>query len=320
VPPMAKPKAFLGIDLGGTKIHVVAVDRDGRVKASGRAATEPKRGYRKVLATIAEVAASVAEEGGVRIKDLPAIGIGVPGIVEPRKGRIVLAANLGWTDRDIAADLGELLGAPVVVGNDVNMGALGEMAFGAARGLKTAFAAYVGTGLGGALIVRGKVVNGAHGFAGELGHMPAPFTQRQCGCGHRGCLETSASKTGMMQRIAEGVARGETCLLPRDGTLKTSAIRKALDAGCPTTTAAVDELAGALAYGLSAIGTVLDPQAFILGGGVVEGLHERIVPMVAERMPLHAALYARYAPDLRVAALGDDGVAAGAAVSAMQHL
>ncbi|MFM2091010.1 MAG: Glucokinase [Planctomycetota bacterium] len=313
-----KTKAFLGIDLGGTKIHAVVVDRDGTVIASERAATEPKRGYRKVLATIAEVAREAAGQGGISLKDLPAIGIGVPGMVEAKKGRIVMAANLGWSDRPIAADLGEELGRPVVVGNDVNFGALGETAFGAARGLKSAFAAYVGTGLGGAIIVRGKVVNGAHGFAGEFGHMPSPFGLRPCGCGLRGCLETSASKTGMGHAIAEAVAKGERCLLPRDGTLKTSAIRKALDEGCPTTRAAIEQLAASLAWGLAAVGTVVDPQAFVLGGGVIEGLHERIVPMVAERMPRHSALYARHAPDLRVAALGDDGVAAGAAVAAMQ--
>lgn len=315
---MAKAKAFLGIDLGGTKIHAVVVTADGTVVASERAATEPKRGYKKIVAAIAEVAQEAANQGGLKLVSVPAIGIGVPGMVDAKQGRVVMAANLGWSDRPIGSDLAELLGRPVVVNNDVNFGALGETTFGAARGLKSAFAAYVGTGLGGAVIVRGKVVNGAHGFAGELGHMAAPFGIRPCGCGHRGCLETTASKTGMMHRIGEAVAKGEKCLLPRDGSLKTSAIRKALDEGCPTTRAALDDLATALAWGLASVGTILDPQAFVLGGGVVEGLHERIVPLVAERMPRFSTLYEKHAPDLRVAALGDDGVAMGAAVAAMQ--
>ncbi len=314
---MAKTDLLLGIDLGGTKIHAVVLTAKGKVKATARAKTEPKRGYKAVLASIVEVAKSAATEAGLKLRGLPAIGIGVPGPVDHKRGVVITAPNLGWQDRPIAADLAEHFGVPVSVGNDVNMGALGEVTFGAARGLRSALAAYVGTGLGGGVVVKGKVVNGAHGFGGEIGHVASPFNpKRRCGCGKLGCLEMTASKKGLMAAAAEAHAAKRRCLLPAGGELKTSHIADALAKGCPTTAVAIDELGEALAWGLAGLGTVLDPQAFILGGGVVEGLHERILPTVARRMPAHSFLYQRHAPDLRVAALGDDGVAMGAAAAA----
>ena len=196
-----KPATYrLGIDLGGTKIHAVMIDPNGRVLASARRATESEDGYKSVLKRIAVTAEEVAAAVGVKVESLPSIGLGMPGPIDDLRGVVHLAPNLGWRECPVAADLKKLLKRPVVLGNDANFGCLGEVTYGAAAGATSAFAAFVGTGLGGGLVLNGHLLNGLHGFAGEIGHITAPFSTVRCGCGLRGCLETSASKVGIMFR------------------------------------------------------------------------------------------------------------------------
>ena len=122
--------------------------------------------------------------------DITALGVGMPGPVLPELGIIQQAVNLGWEKTDIAKDLSRHFeGLPVAIGNDVNMGALGEASYGCAKGTSSSLAMFVGTGLGGGLVKDGKVINGTHGFAGEIGHIPCPFTTAVCTCGQVGCLK-----------------------------------------------------------------------------------------------------------------------------------
>lgn len=160
------------------------------------------------------------------------------------------------------------------------------------------------------------MINGSHGFAGEFGHIPACFGDAPCGCGRSGCLETVASKVGLARLLREAVARGETPRLEFANGLRSSAVRAAVAAGCPVTRAAVGRCAEALAWGLTAVGHVVDPDCFVLGGGLVEALGQPFVEQVRAGMAGGSALYARHAPDLRLAELGDDAVAVGAAVAA----
>jgi glucokinase len=317
MPNMANAPLCLGIDLGGTKIHVLAVANDGSVVASARCRTGGEAGYDAVIARVGQTADEVAAKVGRPLRDFDGIGVGVPGPVDDARGVMLMAPNLGWRDRPIADDLSRRCERAVVVGNDVNFGALGEVHHGAARGVASACAAFVGTGLGGAVIIDGRVVNGRHGFAGEFGHIPSPFGDILCGCGQRACLETVASKTGVGRLVAEAVAAGRPTLLQqRDEKLRSSEIRSAWDHGCPVVREAVSSAARALAWGLSAIGNVIDPEAFILGGGFVKALGERLLPQVRDGMAAYSVLYQRNPADLRVSSLGDDSVAIGAAVAA----
>jgi glucokinase len=208
------------------------------------------------------------------------------------------------------------MGLPVVLGNDANLGALAEAACGAAQDRGSAFAAFVGTGLGAGLVHRSRVVNGAHGFAGEFGHMPAPFDHALCGCGHRGCLETVASRRGILRLIREAARRGEPCRVRPTAAMRSSELREAWRKGCPATRKAVTACADALAWGLVAAGMVFDPAVFVLGGGVMEALGAEMLPRIRARMAASCTLYARVRPEVRLAELGDDAVAVGAAVAA----
>ena len=217
----------LGIDLGGTKIHALVIDRKGKVVGSSRTATKAERGYQQVIERIAETAEEALDDAGIRRKHVQVAGLGAPGPVDMQKGMIIFAPNLGWSNRPLAKDLGDDLVLPVVLGNDVNLGALGEVTYGAARKAGSAFMAFVGTGLGGAFVVGGDVVNGAHGFGGEIGHIPSPFGDAICGCGARGCLETVASKTGLLRLVREAIARGRRAKLSVVGSVKSGAIAEA---------------------------------------------------------------------------------------------
>lgn len=310
------PKYRLGIDLGGTKIYAVVIDRKGRVLGKSRQPTRAELGYRKILAHVDDSAREAADDAGISFKAIDTVGLGVPGPVDSDEGMVVVAPNLGWHGLPVARDAARLFKRPVVLGNDVNFGGLGEVAYGAARKADSAFAAFPGTGLGGAMVLDGTVVNGSHGFAGEIGHLPAPFGAARCGCGRLGCLETVASKTGIARLVASYRKQGMRCLLTSEGgRLRSSDLLRAWQAGCPSTRKAVTEAAGALGWGLAVVSMTFDPQVFVLGGGVMEALHRQMLPLVRASLITHSLLYRRRKPDLRLAELGDDAGAIGAAVA-----
>jgi glucokinase len=310
------PKYRLGIDLGGTKIYAVVIDRKGRVLGKARRPTRAEQGYRKVLGQVGDIAREATDDAGIGYKSIDSIGLGIPGPVDSDQGVVVVAPNLGWRGLPVARDAARALKRPVVLGNDVNFGGLGEVAYGVARKAESSFAAFVGTGLGGALTLDGAIVNGAHGFAGELGHVPAPFGAARCGCGRVGCLETVASKTGIARLVAGYRRQGVRCLLTSErGRLRSSDLLRAWQAGCPATRKAVAESARALGWGLAVVSMSFDPEVFVLGGGVIEALSRQMLPLVRQALVEHSMLYRRRKPDLRLAALGDDAGAIGAAVA-----
>lgn len=313
------PKYRLGIDLGGTKMHAVVIDRKGKVLASARRPTKPEDGYKVVLKRLVRTCEEAAAEADLKMKDFAAIGLGMPGPIDDHRGVVHLAPNLGWRERPVAKDLRKLARRPVVLGNDVNFGCLGEATYGCAKGASSVFAAFVGTGLGGGLVLDGRLQNGLHGFAGELGHVPAPFGDQACACGLRGCLETSASKTGIIRLILKEQRRGVRSLikLKAGDRVKSSRLREAWKDKCPATRAALHHSCIALGWGLAAVGSLVDPEVFVLGGGVMEALGKELLPVVREGMGSYSMAYRSLKPDLRLAELGDDAVAIGAAVASL---
>lgn len=309
-----KPSYRLGIDLGGTKMCAVVIDPAGKICGRSKRSTKPEQGYRRVLARIARTGQEALAEAGIQVSAIPFIGLGVPGPVDQARGRLLMSRNLKWDSKPIAQDLGLLMKRPVLIDNDVNCGALGEITCGAARKARTAVLAFVGTGLGGALALDGRILSGAHGFGGEIGHMATPFSTALCSCGQTGCLETLVSKQGIMRLIIAAEKSGfkRRLVIPKDSHPKASDLVEALKNGCQATRRALKQSCDALAWGLAVTGTVFDPEVFVLGGGVMEALGDKLLPLVAKRMPAWSVLYRQHAPVLRLASLGDDAVALGA--------
>ncbi len=315
-PPAGGPR--LGIDLGGSKILAVVIDGHGRVVGKAKRATKSDAGYRAVLQRIVrtsdEALVAAGLDDGARAI-LATVGVGVPGPVDPGSGQVLVAPNLGWGAKDVGRDLGALLKRRVVLGNDANFGALGEATHGAAAGRASACAVFVGTGLGAATVIAGKVVNGAHGFAGEIGHVQAPFDQAPCGCGRTGCLEVTASKVGISRLLIQAIEAGKPCAVRKPEKLKAARLRKAWKEGCPASRWAVKHCARALGWGLSVLGAATDPEVFVLGGGVIDALGPQMLPEILQSMRDRFAFYRRNRPELVLAGLGGEAVAIGAAVA-----
>ncbi|ROO85714.1 glucokinase [Actinocorallia herbida] len=291
----------LGIDVGGTKIAVGVVDQDGQVVARGAGPT-PRTGGRAVLDAVAGLAAEVAAGLPVR-----AAGVGVPGVVDGG-GTIVSATDTlpGWAGTEVRAGLGDRLGVPVAVDNDVRVMALGEAVLGAARAAEEALFVSVGTGIGGAFTLGGRPRRGPHGTAGELAHLLVPEAgDTACGCGRRDHLEAVASGPAIAAAYRR---RTGGDLLPL------TAVAERMRAGDPDARAAVTGAARLLGRTLAGVLSAMDADLVVIGGGVA-GIGAAFLDPLAE------ALRAEVLPPLRAvpvvaAELGTDAPLVGAALLA----
>ena len=314
---MTRP--VVGVDLGGTKIFGALVDPAGvglgAVLADAKAPT-PTGGVHDVLQAVEEVVR--------RLDPAPsAVGVGTPGVVEPGSGRVLVAPNLAGFDRPVpVADLLRArLGCPVAVGNDVNVAALGEVRAGAAVGHTDVLAVWMGTGLGAALVLDGRLRRGPHGLAGELGHSIVVPGGRRCGCGGLGHLEAYIGRRALEQRARELHAGGRaTALVEQAGErpMKSKVFRTAYDAGDEVARELLDEGIGLLALAVVNVAVTVDVGAVVVGGG----LGERFGSIVVERLSdqLRALGHAGIEPVVLEAALGDPAGALGAAWLAEEEL
>ncbi len=262
----------IGIDLGGSKIEIIVLDRDGSTRMRERVAT-PAGDYAGTLDAVAGLVASAG------IADAP-IGIGTPGAVSSASGRMKNANSLVLNGKPLETDLRERLGRPVRLANDANCFALSESIGGAGEGARVVFGVILGTGVGGGIALEQSVLTGANSIAGEWGHNPLPWPDAGelpgplCYCGKRGCIETFLCGPGMAQRFFERTGR----------TLSAHEIDSAANAGDEQ---AVDELriyVDRLARGLSTVVNILDPDAIVLGGGLsnIASLYSRL-PIAMQR-------------------------------------
>jgi fructokinase len=267
----ANPLIRLGIDFGGTKIEAAAIKSEGGFAARVRAPNPG--GYEAALETVASLVAEVEQVAG----PMGRVGVGMPGSVSPRAG-VIRGANSVWLNgRPFREDLERRLGRPVRVANDANCLALSEASDGAAAGASVVFAAILGTGCGGGVVVDGRIVEGANGFAGEWGHTPLPWPAGDdlppaaCWCGRPGCLELYVSGTGLERDYA----------LSGPGASGAEVIA-AMRAGEPRAVAAFDRYVDRLGRGLAVVCDVIDPNAIVLGGGMsnVPELYERLPPVI----------------------------------------
>ena len=320
-----KDKAVVGIDLGGTKM-LVGVVKGSKVLATVKAKTDPAGGEREFFATIAATVAKALEEAGVRPGRLAAVGAGCPGVLDTRSDRIVSSANIPFIkDYPLARKLEKLLKVPAAVENDANMGLFGEQRFGAASGCDHAAGFFLGTGIGGALILDGKLYRGSSGAAGELGHIFVDPMGPACGCGNRGCLEALAGRLALAGEAAALAARGGAPHLMKEAgadvrKLKSGALARAVEAGDRQLRDLVKRKAALVGLAMANVVNTLDPEVIVLGGGLVEAMGELIVPAAEESMRRHAmpdiAEHVTVAP----AKLGDLAIVMGAAQWARERL
>jgi len=308
-------KNYVGVDLGGTKILTRLIDPvTGRAQGRAKQKT-PTEGPSAVLDAIVGLVRGL--EG---FDAASAVGVGVPGFVIDDT-LVTRCTNIaGWDDPvDVGATLAEALGKPVVVANDVNCGALAEHRLGAGRGCGNLLALFVGTGVGGGLVIDGSLVAGPRGLAGEVGHLTVVDGGRLCGCGGRGHLEAYAGRAGMERRARELAARGRSSLLvdlAGTGSIKSRHLAKALEAGDEVAAELLDEAVSALALVIGNLATILDLRRVVLGGGVVDRLGQPLVDQIK-----NSPSFGGFGPEIceisLVQRLDDAGVA-GAAILASE--
>lgn len=305
--------ASIGIDLGGTKIYGVVLD-DGEVVSETKHKTPLHGGPLGVVDAIVE---AVDALGGT--KTVAGVGVGAPGVVDPGSGVVQRAPNLpGWMDPfPLGPTLSDALdGTPVALDNDVNAGTMAEHRLGAGIGAPDLLGMFVGTGVGGALVLDGKLRRGPTGAAGELGHVIVHPDGRPCGCGGRGHLEAYAGRAAMERRARELEAGGaDTALveLAKAKRMTSGVFAKALDARDPVAIELVDEAVTALGTAVASAVTLLDVHVVVVGGGLADRLGPAFVGRIEQAA--RSRLFLPNSP-LRVlpAALGDRGGAIGAAL------
>jgi glucokinase len=286
------------------------VGADGTLLHEARRATGRDRGAEAVVETILGFTADLYAYGGEHLgAGAVAAGVAVPGIVDAEHGIAVYAANLGWRDVPLRTLLGERLGGiPVALGHDVRTGGLAEGRIGAGRGADRFLFVPLGTGIAGAIGIAGTIEAGAHGCAGEIGHIVVRPDGPDCGCGQRGCLETLASASAVTRAWA--AASGDPAADAAD-------CAKAVDSGDPAALRVWQDAVDALAAGLVTALTLLDPRTLIIGGGLAEAGETLFTPL---RAAVEERVTFQKLPHIVPAALGDTAGCLGAGLLAWDLL
>jgi glucokinase len=290
--PASGRRYIIGVDLGGTKISVGAMPDDGSRELGVRSLpTRAEQGAHAVIDRIVEmieaVITAVMADEGVSRSAFAGVGVGAPGPLDEGRGVVVVAPNLGWRNLPLRAMLAERVGLPVVLDNDANCATLGEAWIGAARGARYVLGLTLGTGIGGGLIVNGRLYHGASNVAGEVGHMTIETQGRRCACGNYGCLEAYASGPNIAQRAREALEAGETSILLDmvDGDLSLITAQHVYDAndrGDAVAHEVVRETARFLGAGVANLLNVFNPDVVVLAGGVTRAGPALFDPLRAE--------------------------------------
>jgi glucokinase len=307
-----------GIDLGGTKIQAVVVDDDSNVLASARRQTPTSGGPADVARELEGSLRDAAVAAAVDPAELEGVGVGSPGTVAD--GTVTSARNLpGWEGSfPLAAELSRALGSEVRVGNDVRVATLAEHRLGAGRLYESMLGVFWGTGVGGGVVLDGRIWTG-RGGAGEIGHTVVVLDGARCTCGRRGCVEAYAGRGAMEIHVKELVEKGRKTDLfkimrERERTRLTSGIwARALDHNDKLAIHTIDRAVGALAAGIASAVNLLDVEGVVLGGGLGVRLGHPYAARIAEAMQPHLFADQR-PPHVHVAALGDLGGAIGASL------
>jgi len=304
------------LDIGGTKILGAIFDSKKnivyRIKKKTKADGDSSQNIEE---TIISVVTDLIDGFGIKKSQIKAIAAGAPGVINQQKGIVLTSPNLPWKNYDIKTPIEKKFGAPFYIGNDVNVGVLGEYKYGVAKGYKNVVGLFVGTGMGGGLILDGKLFTGNKFKAAEYGHMILDPEGPRCGCGQRGCLEAFSSKQGMSDYIRGQVARGRQTPMGEaveGGVFKSKLLKKNLAAGDPVTVEAVDRACHYLAIASGNLVNTFSPEIVVYGGGVIEACGDYFLEKILSEVDRYCMPSIREGVEFKTAALGDDSILYGA--------
>ncbi|GIP40269.1 glucokinase [Paenibacillus sp. J31TS4] len=305
---------YVGVDLGGTTIKAGLCDETGKLLHTYEGQTGSGRGVDAILQNIAAYVRTLVAESSYSMDQVVGIGAGLPGFLDLENGIVKFSPNVPFRNTPIKQYLEQELQKPVVINNDANVAALGEAWGGAGAGIPNAVCYTLGTGVGGGIIIEGRLYSGFSGMAGELGHMAlVPDLEAiQCGCGQMGCLETVSSATGIVRMANDAVYRGDKTSLQLLDNLTAKDVFDAARAGDEVALRIVNRAAYYLGKSMTMLATIINPQRFIIGGGVSKA-GEVLFRPIREYFYEHTAAAAREDVDIIPAQLGNDAGVIGAA-------
>lgn len=261
-------KYAFGVDLGGTTVKMGLFATSGELLETWEIPTRTENGGSLILGDIAEAIKGKMAEKAIKAEDVEGVGIGVPGPID-EKGNVLKCVNLGWGVFNVEEDLGGKTGLKVKAGNDANVAALGEMWQGGGKGYRNLVMVTLGTGVGGGIILNGKILPGENGAAGEIGHIPMIDDEEECcGCGKKGCLEQYASANGIARLARRYLAKNPDEKTALTADCDSKAVWDEYKNGDAVAVKIVDQWAKILGKGLASIACVVNPQAFVIGGGM----------------------------------------------------
>ena len=314
----------VGVDVGGTKILAAVVDEAGSILGQAKMPTKAEKNEAIVIDRIADCIQKAIDDADVAVESIQAAGVGAPGTLDQDTGIVTLAPNLGWKNVPLKAELEARVPMPIFVENDVNLGTLGEHKFGAGQNVSNLVGIFIGTGIGGGIIMQGELFRGATKTAGEIGHIVVKVDGPKCGCGNRGCLEALASRTAMTKQIQKAILKkkkksilmkltGGDLALIRSGILAEAIRRKD-----KLTRRVLKKATKYIGAGIGTIVNFLNPEMIVLGGGVVEALDDTFLDKIQKAAAKHTLPNTLDAVQIVQAKLGDDAGILGAAALARQ--
>jgi len=311
----------VGVDLGGTKILAGIFDSKLQSLGATKFSTKAQRGHDAVLERVARCVLDAIDECDLDLKQIRAVGIGAPGVVDPEHGEVIFAPNLEWRDVAVVKELEKRLDLPVFLENDCHVCMLGVYEQELKAKPQHAVGIFIGTGIGGGLIINGELYTGSRHTAGELGHMVIDVNGPKCSCGNRGCFEVLASRLALFRVIQSAIKNGEkselTDMLGDDlKDMRSGDIRKAIRRGDKLVEKIVEEAAEYIGIAVANLVNLLNPEVVVLGGGVMEALADEMMPAIVKSAKNHVMPGLFKNVEIMASKLGDNAGITGAAVLA----
>lgn len=311
-------KYYIGIDLGGTNIVAGVVDENYNIIKKASTKTNLPRPEKEIAEDMVKVSLQAVKEAGITMEDIEWVGVGTPGIANSEKGIIEYSCNLGFDNTPMRDYIREKIDKPVYIENDANAAAYGEFVAGAAKGAKNAVCITLGTGVGGGIIIDGKIYSGSNFAGAEIGHMVIDVHGPKCSCGRKGCFEVFSSATGLIRMTREAMEQDKDTLMhkisqERNGKVTARTSFDAMRAGDKKAKEVVDEFINYLAVGITNTINIFQPDILCIGGGVCNEGDTLLLPV---KELVSREVYSQDSPkntEIVIAKLGNDAGIIGAA-------
>jgi glucokinase len=320
-----KKDCVIGVDFGGTKILAGVFDEKFECRGRARVSTKADRGVSEVIGRIARCVREAVDECDLDLKQVKAIGIGAPGAVDSESGKVFFAPNLGWNDVPLKKELEKQLDVPIFLENDCNACTLGVYEVELKAKPRDVVGIFLGTGIGGGLILEGKLYSGFNRTAGEIGHMVLEVGGPKCGCGNKGCFEALASRTAIFRKIKDAVKEGQKTVLtemlgPELEDLRSGDLRKAIKRGDKFVEHVIEEAAEYTGIAVSNVINIFNPEVVVIGGGLMEQLEDEMLAIIVETAMDYAMDGTTKGIEIIATKLADDAGITGGAVLARKHV